>query len=257
MEGIAFAVVVGFPALSGAVFGVLHAGAARRRPLASALARYNLPVYAVLLVPAVVVGLLSGAVSLDDVGGWALAATQPAGPVAVIATGAAALSAGGLIGAALYASERLLWAALRPGPGVGTLPPPPRLRPRPLTAEDLVPTDEADARTIAVVQGAAALSLPMLVGTAAWIVVAEEVLWRAVLIGVAVGWGLTLGTAVAMSAGAFALNHVYFGGRNALAKGAEGAVWAGLFLVGGLLAAVASHLVFNLLAFNVRLEVER
>ena len=83
------------------------------------------------------------------------------------------------------------------------------------------------------------------------IVVAEEFLWRGVLIdGSQAAWGLATGEAIALSAVAFGTYHYFFGVRNVVVKTIHGAVWAGAFvLTGSLLVPLVSHLTFNLLAF--------
>jgi membrane protease YdiL (CAAX protease family) len=76
----------------------------------------------------------------------------------------------------------------------------------------------------------------------AYIVLAEELVWRAYLMP---ELGLVL------SAAAFALHHYHFGLRHVVFSLVAGLVWGGLFaLAESLWPAVASHLVYNALAWR-------
>ena len=82
--------------------------------------------------------------------------------------------------------------------------------------------------------------------------VAEELLWRQVLIGWLVrdeGW--SEGAAVAMSAALFGLNHYWFGVRNVVTKAIDGAVWGALLVAGGsVLVPIAAHVTFQSLVWR-------
>lgn len=85
--------------------------------------------------------------------------------------------------------------------------------------------------------GFALLLLPV-----SYIVLAEEVVWRAYL-------AIELG--VPISAAAFALHHFHFGLRHVVFSFLAGLVWGSLFnLAENLWPAVASHLVYNALAWR-------
>lgn len=82
----------------------------------------------------------------------------------------------------------------------------------------------------------------MLMIPLAYIVLAEEVVWRAYLIP-------ELG--LALAAGAFALHHYHFGLRHVVFSFLAGLVWGGLFLLAeSLWPAVASHFMYNVLAWQ-------
>ena len=260
MSTAVFVLIVAFPVLAGVVFGVLHA-VARRNGLVQAVLQYNVVIYAALLLPVVAVAVAaSGHLRWAEVivGPFVMDVRDRVGGLAAVGAGALAVGIGGLLGGLLYLTERRVWGALRPRPAIGADT---ALEEHSLAdALAEAPSDTSfltEGRTAQVVRGAASLPLPLLVATTAVIVVWEEVLWRAYLIETAQHWGWPVVAAVAASAAAFGLNHLYFGLQNALAKIVEGVAWAALFLTGGLLAAVASHLVFNLLAFNVRVEIVR
>lgn len=264
-----FVLIVAFPMVSGAAFGLIHAAAARGSTHAQVLARYDLVVYAVLLVPTVALAVGTGTVAWGDAfrGALVIEVAERVGWWVAAPVGVLLIVLGAFLGAGLYHAERRLWSVVRPRPavGVGTdLQAAPRTAPSEdpfaaALADEVAnrPSMLTEGRTVEVVNRALSLGLPVLVGTTLVTVVCEEMLWRAFLIEAGLGWGWSMGAVVAVSSLAFGLNHLYFGLQNAAAKAVEGAFWAGLFLTGGLLVAVASHLVFNLLAFNLRIEIVR
>jgi len=82
--------------------------------------------------------------------------------------------------------------------------------------------------------------------------VAEELLWRQVFIGWLVrdaGWSDV--SAVALSAALFGLNHYWFGIRNVVAKGVDGAAWGALLVVSGsVLVPILAHVTFQSLVWR-------
>jgi membrane protease YdiL (CAAX protease family) len=84
------------------------------------------------------------------------------------------------------------------------------------------------------------------------IVVAEEALWRAYLIGYLAGpCALPQGVAVLIAALSFGSIHFYFGARTVAFKSISGFAWGGLcLLTASLWAPVVSHLLYNCLAWR-------
>jgi membrane protease YdiL (CAAX protease family) len=87
------------------------------------------------------------------------------------------------------------------------------------------------------------------VALAVLVVLAEEIIWRGVLIhGMIAHAGWAVVPAVALSSISFGLNHYYFGLRNIVLKTAFGAVLGALLLISGSLATpIAAHLAFEVL----------
>jgi membrane protease YdiL (CAAX protease family) len=84
--------------------------------------------------------------------------------------------------------------------------------------------------------GFALLMLPV-----AYVVVAEEVVWRGYL---------TPEIGVPLASAAFALHHYHFGWRHVIFSFGAGLLWGALFrLEGGLYTPIASHLTYNALAW--------
>ena len=82
--------------------------------------------------------------------------------------------------------------------------------------------------------------------------VAEELLWRQVLIGWLVrdeGWSSV--SAVVLSAALFGLNHYWFGLRNIVTKAIDGAAWGTLLVASGsVIVPVAAHITFQSLVWR-------
>ena len=250
----ALVVIAAFPLVAGIGYGLFNfAGQAIGGPGAPArLARYGMVVYAALLVLPLALALIA----------WE--GGTPAAPVLrpevilglgwgeglvpwarLLVLGLASGVLGVASGAALYHIERRAWRALDPAPA-------------PAFSAKVDRRYLTDGKTTETVRNLQALPVPLLLGLITFIVVVEEVLWRGYLIGYAEDvLGVPRAVALAASALAFGINHLYFGLRNAGAKVVEGAVWGLLFVFGGLLAPVLSHLTFNLLALNVRVELQR
>ncbi len=248
----ALVVIVAFPLVAGIGYGLFnYAGQAVGGPGASArLARYGMLVYAALLVIPLALALVAWGggtpapplfwpeVILGAGGGAGLS------PWARLLVPAASGLFGVAFGVALYHAERRAWRALAPPP--------------PAISTGIDRRYLTDGKTTETVRHLQALPVPLLLPLITCVVVAEEVLWRGYLIGYTEGvLGVPPAAALAASALAFGVNHLYFGLRNAAAKAVEGFVWGLLFLFGGLLAPVLSHLTFNLLALNVRVEIKR
>lgn len=101
-------------------------------------------------------------------------------------------------------------------------------------------TPEASARVWVGPPGR--IGFALLLVPVAYIVLAEELVWRAYLMP-------ELG--LALSAAAFALHHYHFGLRHVIFSLLAGLVWGGIFMLAeSLWPAVASHLVYNALAWR-------
>jgi membrane protease YdiL (CAAX protease family) len=248
----ALVVIAAFPLVAGVGYGLFnYAGQAVGGPGAPArLARYGMVVYAVLLVLPLALALIAweGGIPVPPIlrpevvlgmgGGAGLSPWAR-----LLVPGLASAVLGVASGVALYHAERRAWRALAPPPAIST-----KVDRRYLT----------DGKTTETVRHLQALPVPLLLTLITFVVVVEEALWRGYLIGYMEGvLGVPPAAALAASALAFGVNHLYFGLRNAAAKAVEGLVWGLLFLFGGLLAPVLSHLTFNLLALNVRVELKR
>ncbi len=95
-------------------------------------------------------------------------------------------------------------------------------------------------------------SLASILTLSVFVVLAEEILWRAFLPGfLERRFGFSLATAVVLASLSFGINHYYFGLRNVFLKGFSGAVWVCLFLAtGSLLIPCVSHYTFEVLAWR-------
>lgn len=238
----AFILILAFPLIAGLCYGLFYfignVVTGGKRP--EVLDRYNMVVYAVLLlIPLIVVLLALRPAATGMAAGIAWPSlfglsTALAVPLSVLV--------GVAIGVLLYYGEVFARMPRRPATGYKT------------DVQYL-----ADGHTEEVVRHAQQLPVVLLLGVTVFVACVEEVLWRGYLIGYAMnGLSLSWGLALLISAAAFGINHYYFGLWNVASKVVLGGVWGGLFLLTeSLLIPIASHLTFNVMALHLTVEMER
>jgi membrane protease YdiL (CAAX protease family) len=264
-----------FPLVAGAVFGVLYLARHRFGASVSFGGATDLVVYAVtLIIPLAVVGgtLVTGeTLTLADLGlRWPHIATL--GPAA--ATVVNVLGGGGVAVAGYYAEkafqytthgalpvssestdvEYLMDGASRVGKkSRGEAGLDEDAGPRSHSGISPSHNDRAPVRNDDRIQQVGAA---LVLGASGFAAVVEEMLWRGYLLAYAQTTAtVTAGMGLVISAVAFGSNHAYFGWRNVVSKSILGLVWGGLFLVtGSLVAPIVSHLAFNTLALDVKVN---
>jgi len=189
--------------------------------------RQGLVIYTVFIVALAAIVLGTG-VSLSVLGEWLDFDIAP--PLATLCLAAAVG-----VGVALYQLERVVAQVIRR-----------------LTGRHSALAAVMEGATTSLTRPAAPVSATALL--MAVIVVAEELLWRGVLVnGARESWGLTAVASCALSGGAFGIYHYFFGLRSVAMKCLHGLAWAGLLvLTGSLLVPIVSHLAFNACAIEWR-----
>jgi membrane protease YdiL (CAAX protease family) len=254
----ALILILAFPFITAVGFAVLHLSTWSASRGARNGMR-NMTAYTVMLslpVGAVIATLVATDTGFTDIGlQW------PGAPSLLLRAGTATLI-GGATGAVAFLMDRALKTRADPHTASGASDGKTDLRylnggasSTSLPAPDAPDTDAPQADPTDERRQVSAL-LPVVASAA---VIGEEIAWRGYLLTFFSGTlSLHWATGLVLSAASFGLNHYYFGVREIVAKSVLGLLWGGLFLAtGSLLAPIASHLVFNALALNMRIEWSR
>lgn len=242
----AFFLILTFPLIAGLGFGMVYAVRRLSRGIPPAMGgREGLIIYAALLLLPLLVTLFT--LPTPDVSFAEVGVRWPAGLPPLMGA-AVSLVLGGAVGTLAYLGEKRLLSVVH-----GACP----VRREKTPIQYLTDGQTADAphgsTRVHKAHGASALLLVVLTALA---VAAEEVLWRGYLLAfMQEEFALSWGGALLIAAAAFGSNHFYFGLRNVGAKFVLGLLWGGLFLAtSSLLASLASHLTFNALALEIRIQ---
>jgi membrane protease YdiL (CAAX protease family) len=260
--------IIGFPVISGLVFGVLYRGAALTPGLhAREIRRYNSVIYTALLaIPLAGVAFTPHGLSLADLG----LRLPTFGGLPVWLAVVASMVGGTVVGYGLYRGEvammqqRAQRASGAPDPAQRTLSGrhTRRTHEQPQAHEQAtVRRDEhvnylMDGHTEETTRQMRSLPPSALLALTTGAILAEEVLWRGYLYRFLESYEMfPPAAALGLAALSFGSIHLHFGLRGAATKCIAGLAWGGLFLLtGSLLAPVASHLAFNVLALGIRID---
>ncbi|NBB89951.1 MAG: CPBP family intramembrane metalloprotease [Spirochaetes bacterium] len=249
--------IIGFPAITGIAFGFLYRGAPAILPGLTArhVQRYNTVIYTGLLaIPVMAVLLAPHSLSATDLGvAWPAIEGMP-GPASLLI----AAAGGAAVGVALYRAEVALVNRRAEAAG-GT--PSRTSEHEARSTKTAVDKEEQlaylmDGKTEETTATMRTLPAPALLALTITSVTAEEVLWRGYLYTALTSLDLMPAVAAfGVSAVSFGSIHVHFGLWGVVTKCLWGAVWGLLFvLTGSLVAPVASHLAFNVMALGFRID---